>query len=118
MQKTKLIFKRKEKGFSQQQIADYLYMNVSNYNRREKGVSHIKPDEWIKLSEILEVNLDDIYEYDGKYHIDCKDQSIAINHGTQKVYSVPEKLLDTQQKYIEILESKINQLEKTLKKDN
>lgn len=47
-------------------------MNVSNYNRREKGSSHIKPDEWVKLSEILEINLDDIYEYDAKYHIDLK----------------------------------------------
>jgi len=89
-------------------------MDVSNYNRIEKGSSHIKPDEWMKLSEILEVNLDDIYEYDGKYHIDCKDQSIAINNGTQKVYTVPEKLLNNQQKYIEILESKIEILERKL----
>lgn len=118
MQKNKLIQARKEKGFSQQQVADYLFMNVSNYNRREKGISHIKPDEWVKLSEILEVNLDDIYEYDAKYHIDCKDQSIAINNGTQKVYTVPKTLLDSQQKYIEILENKINQLEKKLKKEN
>jgi len=33
-------------------------MNASNYNRREKGIIHIKPDEWLKLAEFLEVNVD------------------------------------------------------------
>ena len=87
-------------------MADYLCLGVSNYNRREKGISHIKPDEWIKLSEILNVNLDDIYEYDAKYHIDCKDQSIAINHGTQKVYRIPEKPLDYQQNILKYKKAK------------
>lgn len=111
MQKIKLIQARNERGLSQQQITDYLCMDVSNYNRREKGTSHIKPDEWVQLSEILEVDIDDIYEYDAKYHIDCKDQSIGINNGTQKVYTVPENLLNIQQKYIETLETKIKKLE-------
>ncbi|RRO22159.1 helix-turn-helix domain-containing protein [Flavobacteriaceae bacterium 14752] len=102
---------RKQKGFSQQQLADYLCMNVSSYNRREKGISHIKPDEWMKLADILEVHLDEIYEHDARYHIDCKDQSIGINHGTQKVYTVPKALLDSQQKYIEMLEARIKKLE-------
>lgn len=91
-------------------------MNVSNYNRREKDSSHIKPDECVKLSEILEINLDDIYEYDAKYHIDCKDQSIAINQVTQKVYTIPKTLIDSQQKYVKILETKINKLKNELDK--
>ncbi len=111
MQKTKLITIRKQKGFSQQQLADYLCMNVSSYNRREKGISHIKPDEWLKLAELLEVSVDEIYEADARYHINCKDQSIGINTGTQKVYTVPKALLDSQQKYIEMLEAKIKKLE-------
>lgn len=110
MQKSKLITTRKQKGFSQKQLADYLCMNVSSYNRREKGISHIKPDEWLKLADILEVNIDEIYEHDAKYHIDCKNQSIGINNGTQKVYTVPKSLLDSQQKYIDVLEEKIKKL--------
>jgi len=117
MEKKKLILVRKEKGFSQKQVADYLFMDVSNYNRREKGISHIKPDEWIKLAEMFDVSVDDVYEYDPKYHINCKDQSIGINHGTQKVFSIPEKLLDVQQSYIEILEQKIKKLENKIKKE-
>lgn len=113
MQKTKLITTRKQKGFSQQQLADYLCMNVSSYNRREKGISHIKPDEWMKLADILEVTLDEIYEHDARYHIDCKDQSVGIgvNNGTNNVYTLPKALLDSQQKYIEMLEARIKKLE-------
>jgi transcriptional regulator with XRE-family HTH domain len=37
MEQTKLIEVRKLKGFSQQQIAEQLFMDVSCYNRREKG---------------------------------------------------------------------------------
>lgn len=112
MQKTKLIEARHQKGYSQQQLADKLFMNVSNYNRREKGIIHIKPDEWLKLAEFLEVNIDEIYEADARYHINCKDQSVGIgvNNGTNNVYTVPKALLDSQQKYIEMLEARIEEL--------
>jgi hypothetical protein len=87
-------------------------MNVSNYNRLEKGIIHIKPDEWLKLAEFLEVNVDEIFEADAPYHINCKDQSVGIgvNNGTNNVYTVPKALLDSQQKYIEMLEARIEEL--------
>ena len=114
MQKTKLIDVRKQKGYSQQQLANKLFMNASNYNRREKGIIHIKPDEWLKLAEFLEVNVDDIYEADPRYHINCKDQSVGIgvNNGTNNVYTVLKALLDSQQKYIEMLEERLKELDK------
>ncbi|HLV45946.1 MAG TPA: helix-turn-helix transcriptional regulator [Flavobacterium sp.] len=48
MEKEKLIKVRKEKGFSQQAMAEKLYMDVSNYNRREKGNAKISYEEWKK----------------------------------------------------------------------
>jgi transcriptional regulator with XRE-family HTH domain len=114
MLKTKLIERRKSKGYSQQQLANLLCMNVSNYNRREKGIAHIKPDEWTKLAKILETSIDEIYEPDTRYNINCKDQSVGIgvNNGTNNVYTVPKEFLDTQQKYITLLEKKIIELSK------
>jgi transcriptional regulator with XRE-family HTH domain len=36
MEKKNLIRTRKQKGFSQQYLAEHLCMDVSNYNKREK----------------------------------------------------------------------------------
>lgn len=41
MKKIKLIETRKRKGITQKKIADVLCMDVSNYNRREKGMAKI-----------------------------------------------------------------------------
>ena len=37
MEKQKLIQARKQRGVTQRQMADVLCMDVSNYNRKEKG---------------------------------------------------------------------------------
>lgn len=41
MEKLKLIASRKSNGFSQEHMAKLLCMDVSNYNRREKGLVKI-----------------------------------------------------------------------------
>ena len=45
MEKIKLTEARKRKGFSQSHIAEQLCMDVSNYNRREKGQAKITAKE-------------------------------------------------------------------------
>ena len=41
----------------------------------------------------------------------CKDQSVGINNGTNNVYTIPQHILDSQRKYIALLEKKIDELE-------
>ena len=120
MEKTKLLEARKAKGFSQSQLADRLCMDVSNYNRRENGQSKINITEWEKLAKILDVPVSDIYEADESLLFVCKD-STSVNQGaiqTNNIYSVPEFLLETQQKYIQHLEEAIAELKKQLEKNN
>jgi transcriptional regulator with XRE-family HTH domain len=108
MEKLKLIELRKSKGFSQNQIAERLNMDVSNYCRRENGRSKIHIREWENLSKIFEVPLEDIYEADDSQVLICKDNATGNNlGGTSNIYSVPEALLETQQKYIKKLEDEI-----------
>jgi len=120
MEKTKLIEIRKSKRIPQEQIAEYLNMSVSCYNRREKGLVYIKNEEWKKLAKILEVPVDEIYESDEPQSFVCMDNASAnfngTNLGTSNIYAVPKGLLETQQKYIVILEEKIKELEKFLEK--
>lgn len=64
MHKEKLRTLRKQKGYTQQQIADIIATDVSNYSRKESGDVKIFKDEWDKIARFLEVPLEDIYEDD------------------------------------------------------
>ena len=112
MEKNRLITKRKAKGFSQSEIAEKLCMDVSNYNRREKGQAKISLREWEKLADILQEPIESIYESDDTQVFICRDSSTVHYQGTNHIYSVPEYLLETQQKYIENLEKQIRELKK------
>jgi len=112
MEKIKLIEARKRKGLSQSQIAEKLHMDVSNYNRREKGNAKISYEEWEKIAQILETSVEDIYESDEGHIVIFKDNAIGNYNGTNNVYTVPEHLLETQRKYIEKLERELEELKK------
>ncbi|WP_291119079.1 helix-turn-helix transcriptional regulator [Flavobacterium sp. UBA6135] len=115
MEKFKLIEVRKKKGISQQQIAEKLCIDVSNYNRREKGLAKIHSSEWVKLASILDVPIEDIFEVEETTFIICKDQSVGINQGTNNVYTIPEFILESQRKYIQKLEEENLSLKERLK---
>lgn len=117
MEKTKLIEARKAKGYSQNYMAEQLFMDVSNYNRREKGQAKISTAEWEKLSGILETPIEDIFESEDSYIVvfrDFKDNAVGNNYqGINTItYSIPEHLLETQRKYIQRLEEEIAELKR------
>jgi transcriptional regulator with XRE-family HTH domain len=109
MKKEKLYYVRKRKGYSQQQMSDFLNMDVSNYQRRESGEKSISGDEWQKLAEVLDVPLGEIFESEEKQVFIFKDNA-QNNHGISNNYAVPEYLLEHQRKYIIKLEEEIEQL--------
>lgn len=115
MRKEKLYQARKIKGYSQQQMSDFLCMDVSNYQRRETGEKSISEEEWQKLAEVLDVPLSQIYESEDKLVFIFKDNA-QHNNGINYNYSVPEYLLENQQKYITKLEQEIENLKSQLDK--
>lgn len=62
MEKIESLETRKQKGFSQQQVAEHLCIDVSNYSRREKGQVKISSNEWEKIASLLNVPVEEIYE--------------------------------------------------------
>ena len=112
MEKNRLLEARKSKGFSQLQVAEKLCMDSSSYSRREKGQIKIHITEWEKLAKILEVPLHDIFEPDENQFFICNDNASGNYQGTNHIYSVPEFLLESQQKYIKKLEEEIAALTK------
>jgi len=121
MEKTKLIEMRNLKRYSQQHIAEQLNMDVSCYNRREKGEVYIKIEEWEKLARILNVLISEIFETDEKQSFICKDNAASnffgTNNGTNNICNIPETLLENQQKYIVKLEEEIKKLRQLLEKN-
>lgn len=111
---------RKQKGYTQQQIADLLATDVSNYSRKENGDDKIFDDEWEKLAKILEVSVEDIREEKAAtviQNLTFNDSSSNTSNqsGNYNQYcNIPEYLLDNQQEYINLLKEQI----KALKEEN
>lgn len=103
MEKTKLIKTRVSKGLTQNQVANHLCMDVSNYNRKEKGKLKILPHEWEKLSGLLGVSVDEIFEPEDNNHFVFKDSAVGNYVGTNHFYTIPEYLLENQRKYTDII---------------
>ncbi|SIP92374.1 Helix-turn-helix domain-containing protein [Chryseobacterium sp. RU33C] len=107
---------RKQKGYTQQQIADLLATDVSNYSRKESGDVRIFDDEWEKLAKALEVSVEDIKEEKTSQiqHNDnpTLNDNSSINYN--QYCSIPEYILESQQEYINLLKEQIE----TLKAEN
>ena len=119
MVKNKLIAARLEKGFSQERIADLLFMDQAQYSRRETGITKITSDEWDKIASILGKDVEDIFEEENHVTINNDNGSQgSINYsGTINFYNIPDFMLQNQQEYIELLKKEIQQLklEKSIK---
>ncbi|SEH33877.1 helix-turn-helix domain-containing protein [Chryseobacterium culicis] len=119
MQKEKLRNARKRKGFTQQQVADYIATDVSNYSRKESGDVAIRKEEWEKIARFLEVPVEEIYEEeDGKQinNFENITSSSGFGNNIQGNYycNVPEFLLENQRDYIEILKKENQRLQEEL----
>jgi transcriptional regulator with XRE-family HTH domain len=111
MEKIKLIETRKDKGFSQKEVANMLCMDVSNYNRRENGQAKISTKEWQKLSEIMSVPIEDIFESEESQVFIFSDNATG-NINSKVNYNIPLSMWETQKKYIEKLEKELEELRK------
>lgn len=59
---TKIEKKRKEKGFTQQYMAEHIQTSIGCYNMYENNQRKVPKDKAILIANVLECNLDDIFE--------------------------------------------------------
>lgn len=88
-------------------------MDVSNYNRREKGTVKISLQEWQKIADVLEVvPMEEIYENEESLVFIFNDNSSGNGNGIGNInnYNIPFSIWETQKKYIEKLEEEIKNL--------
>lgn len=123
MQKEKLRLIRKQKGYTQQQVADYIATDVSNYSRKESGDVRIIQDEWDKLARFFEVPVEDIYEDEmaavvvNNDHPVFNDRSSSARVITnQNNYdNIPGTVIENLQGYITLLKEENERLREELK---
>ena len=112
--KHRLIEARKKTGYSQEYMSSVLGMDISSYSRRENGQIRISGKEWQKMSDILEVPLEDIYESEEGMMMIFNDNSSG-NGNIVTNYTLPQSILDSQKKYIEKLEEEVRNLKEEIR---
>ena len=116
--KTKLINTRKNKRFSQQNVATFLKISPTHYQRKERGAAKIFDEEWEQIAKLLEVPVEEIKEDDTECAVNQYFDNSSGNYiGSNNNYcNVPEFLLENQQKYIKKLEEENQHLKELLQK--
>lgn len=53
-----LIKARREKGFTQKEIAELLAMEQTTYSKKERGITRIRENEWVQFAKILDKDVE------------------------------------------------------------
>lgn len=109
MKKEKLQAIRKKKGYTQQQVADFIPTDVSNYSRKESGDVKIFNDEWEKIASFLEVPVEDIYEADDNIIFPEKARKQNTKIDLETFY---QSIIKDLQNYIALLKAENDRLRK------
>lgn len=110
MRHNKLIKARNKGGITQQQMAEMIGMEQTTYSKKERGLSPIRENEWIRLAKILEVKVEDI-KNKKKLHVNSSKSLEDSNH-----VIMPLDVIKIIIKYNHKLEEENASLKKLLKK--
>ncbi|MGL2963122.1 helix-turn-helix transcriptional regulator [Flavobacterium sp. RSB2_4_14] len=97
---------RKTKGLTQKQMADGIAMEQTTYSKKERGISPIRNEEWIRFAKILEVTVEDIRD---------KDLPIENIQDDKNHILIPKNAFEIIIKYNNKLEEENNTLKEQLK---
>lgn len=112
MLKFKLLEARKRKNYTQEYMAATLFMDISNYSRRESGQIKINIKEWQRLAEILDVPIEQIYETEDQVFLNAKEKSRTTE---KDVYNpTPTQHSNQLQKSIDKLELEVRELKEVV----
>lgn len=92
MKKEKLISIRKGKKISQTDIATYLKISQTQYQKRESGKIKITDVEWQRIAQLLEVQVEEIF--DGNCE-QTNENSLKeeLNFLKERIKNIEEKFL-------------------------
>ena len=95
---------RKQKGWSQEQVADYLSLSQSAYARMENGESNSWANNIDKICKIYNIEIEELFKQD----------SVIINHNQQGGGGYIQIVNQLSEKLIEQYEERINELKEII----
>ncbi|TRX00157.1 helix-turn-helix domain-containing protein [Flavobacterium gawalongense] len=95
---------REKKGFSQEQMAEYLKISQSQYYRKERGTSKIQEKEWDILAKSLDVNKTELRDKNwvSPFNNHTEDGGIYSSH----IMYVSEQLVSELKEHVLTLKEK------------
>lgn len=104
---------RELKGLTREVVASELEMSVSGYSKIERGEIDLTITKLQKISEVLEVSASDILNFDvtNIFNISNNQQVQGLGSKESNITNNLNKVDDYTEKYIKMLEEKIQQLE-------
>mgnify|MGYP000997834508 CR=1 FL=1 len=110
----KIIERRKEKGFSIENMANELGLSNSAYNKIEKGDTKLTVERLLQLHTILDISLGDLFDINTEniYHQHLNDHAV----GHQQIQNMYQNNMDLTDKFISSLKEEIEFLRGQLAK--
>lgn len=84
---------RKQKGYTQQQLADIFHLSKSNINYYEKSTIAPSPDTFIKYADEFNVTIDFLFGREKS-----PDNMVDVSGLTKQEISIIENMIDTLRK--------------------
>lgn len=84
---------RKQKGYTQQQLADIFHLSKSNINYYEKSTRAPSPDTFIKYADEFNVTIDFLFGREKSL-----DNMVDVSGLTKQEISIIENMIDTLRK--------------------
>jgi transcriptional regulator with XRE-family HTH domain len=112
--KTKLIDKRNQLNLLQEDIAEVLDIDQTQYSRRELGKTKIKLEEWKAIAKFMKCDIGEIYESDENVVIINNENANGEYSGSVNNFNQDKMVIDTLNRFI----AKIEEENTTLKTEN
>jgi transcriptional regulator with XRE-family HTH domain len=92
---SKLVEKRKEKGFSLENMAHELGLSVSAYNKIEKQETKLTFERLLQIQILLDVPFQELLDIKGEvYNQHLSDQSIGYQAGVQHLHQENKEIMN------------------------
>jgi transcriptional regulator with XRE-family HTH domain len=101
--------KRKEKGYSLDNMAEELEISTPAYTKIEKQETKLTFERLLQIQNLLDIPLQDLLDIqvESVYHQNLQAQSVGYQAGVQNLY---QENKETTQKLVQILEQEIEHL--------
>lgn len=111
---SKISEKRKQKGYSVENMAHELRLSNSAYNKIERGDTKLTVERLLQIHTILDISLGDLFDINTEniYHQNLNDQAV----GHQEIQNLYQNSLDLTDKLVMSLKEEITFLRQQLDK--